>query len=74
VFAPFRDVQELQQELGRAKKGKTGRLTTVEKLQDMTDEQLGLVLIICNLLLAGESPTILKIGDIIPLLKDLQRT
>jgi len=74
VFAPFKDVQELRQELGRAKKGKTGRFTTVEQLQDMTDEQHEPVLIIYNLLLAGESLKILKIGDIIPLLKDIRRT
>jgi len=74
VFAPFKDVQELRQELDHAKKGKTRRLTTVEELQDMTDEQLVPVLIICNLLLAGESQKILKIGDIIPLLKDMRRT
>jgi len=74
VFAPFRDVQELRQELGCLKKGKTGRLTTVEELQDMTDKQLKPVLVICNLLLAGEGPTILKICDIIPLLKDVRRT
>ena len=71
VFAPLKDVQELRQELGRAKKGKNGRLPTVDELQDMTDEQLVPVLIICNLLIAGESPKILKIGDIIPLLKDV---
>jgi len=40
----------------------------------MTDKQLEPVLVICNLLLAGEGPTILKIGDIIPLLKDMRRT
>ena len=42
----------------------------------MTDEQVEpvTVLVICNLLLAGEGPTILKIGDIIPLLKDMRRT
>jgi len=74
VFVPLKDVQELRQELGRAKKGKTGRLTTVEELQDMTDEQFVPVLIICNLLLAGESPKILRIGDSIPLLKDMRRT
>jgi len=34
----------------------------------MTDKQLQPVLVICNLLLAGESQTILKIGDIISLL------
>jgi len=64
----------LRQELGRLKKGKTGRLMTVEELQDMTDKQLEPVLVICNLLLAGESPTILKIVDIIPLLEDMRRT
>ena len=74
IFAPFRDVQELRGELSRLKKGKTGRLTTVEELQDMTDEQLEPVFVICNLLLAGEGPTILKLGDIIPLLKDMRRT
>jgi len=75
VFAPFRDVQELRQELGRLKKGKTGRPTTVEELQDMTDEQLEPVLVICNLLDARESPKILKIfSDIISLLKDMRRT
>jgi len=74
VFAPFGDVQELRQELGRLKKGKIGRLTTVEELQDMTDKQLKSVLVICNLPLAGECPTILKIGDIIPFLKDMRRT
>ena len=74
VFAPFRDVQELREELSRVKKGKTGWLTTVEELQDMTDKQLEPVLVICNLLLAGEGPTILKIGDIVPLLKDVRRT
>jgi len=47
---------------------------TVEELQDMTDKQLEPVLVICNLLLAGESPTILKIVDIIPLLEDMRRT
>jgi len=40
----------------------------------MTDKQLEPVLVICNLVLAGEGPTILKIGDIIPLLKDMRRT
>jgi len=49
-------------------------LTTVEELEDITDEQLELVLDICNLLLAGKGPTILKLGDIIPLLKDMRRT
>jgi len=66
-------VHELPQELGRAERGKTGRLTTVEELQDMTYEQLLPVLLICNLHLAGESLTILSgvVSDIIPLLKDL---
>jgi hypothetical protein len=49
-------------------------LTTVEELQDMTDTQLEPVLVIYNLLLAGEGPTILKLGDIIPLLKIMRRT
>jgi len=66
-------VHELPQELGRAERGNTGRLTTVEDLQDMTDEQLLPVLLICNLLPTGESLTILSgvVSDNIPLLKDL---
>ena len=62
------------QELGCLKKGKTGRLTTVKELQDMPETQLEPVLVIYNLLLAEEGPTILKLGDIIPLLKIMRRT
>ena len=35
---------------------------------------LSLSLVICHLLLAGEGPKILKIGDMIPLLKEMRRT
>ena len=40
IFAPLETVRELREELRRAKKGKTGRLTTVEELEAMSDVQL----------------------------------
>ena len=49
-------------------------MTTVKELQDMPETQLEPVLVIYNLLLAEEGPTILKLGDIIPLLKIMRRT
>ena len=39
----------------------------------MPDKQIEPVLVIWNLLLAGEGPTILKISDNMPLLKDMRR-
>ena len=74
IFAPFTSVQNLREELRRAKKGKTGRLTTVEELEAMSDVQLEPIRVLCNLQLVGECPPILKIGDVIPFLKDWRRT
>ena len=74
IFAPLETVRELREELRRAKKGKTGRLTTVEELEALSDVQLEPIRVLCNLQLVGECLPILKIGDVIPFLKDWRRT
>ena len=73
VFAPFANVGDLRAAIGRASKGKTGRLTTIDELAALTDKQLTPVLVVCNLGLAGELPPCLKLGDVVPLLKDWYR-
>ena len=73
VFRPLTTVQELRSEINQAAKGKTGRLTTMDELSAMSDDQLTGLLKLTNLILAGECPCILKIGDVLPLLKDLER-
>ena len=60
-------VGDLRAAIGRASKGKTGRLTTIDELAALTDEQLTPVLVVCNLGLAGELPPCLKLGDVVPL-------
>jgi hypothetical protein len=73
VFALFQNVGELRAAIGRASKGKTGRLTTIDDLASLTDEHLAPVLLVCNLGFAGELPPCLKLGDVVPLLKDWYR-
>ena len=73
IFAPFQTIQELREELKSAKKGKTGRLTTIDELILLPDAQMEILRIIANLILAGEAPTLLKLGDVAPLPKDLRR-
>jgi hypothetical protein len=46
----------------------------MDELSAMSDDQLTGLLKLTNLILAGECPRILKIGDVLPLLKDLERT
>ena len=72
VFRPLTTVHELRTEINQAAKGKTGRLMTMDELSAMSDEQLTGLLKLTNLILAGECPRILKIGDVLPLLKDLE--
>jgi hypothetical protein len=66
-------VTELRHHANACKKGKTGRLTTVDEIYEMSDEQLIPILAITNLIFAGEAPEIIKLGDIVPLPKDLKR-
>jgi len=73
IFAPFQTIQELREELKSAKKGKTGRLTTIDELILLPDAQMEILRIIAVLILAGEAPTLLKLGDVAPLPKDLRR-
>ena len=73
IFQPFTDLTELRHHANACKKGKTGRLTTVDEICEMSDEQLIPILAITNLIFAGEVPEIIKLGDIVPLRKDLKR-
>ena len=73
IFQPFQDVTELRQFANTCKKGKTGRLTTVDEICALGDEELIPMLAITELIFAGEAPDILKMGDIVPLPKDLKR-
>jgi len=73
IFQPFADVTELRHHANACKKGITGRLTTVDEIYEMSDEQLIPILAITNLIFAGEAPEIIKLGDIVPLPKDLKR-
>ena len=75
VFAPIESVQELRDELALHKKGKTGRLTTIDELDALEDDWFEPVVLLLNLILAGETPAALKLGDVAPNpnAKDLQR-
>jgi hypothetical protein len=73
VFSPYASVQELRAAIDRAPKGRTGRLTTIDELAALSDEQLELLLPLCELLFAGEAPPAMKLGDVVPLPKDLER-
>jgi len=59
IFAEFR-VATRARPFEKRKQLKNYILMTVQESQGMTDIQLEPVLVICNLLLAGEGPTILK--------------
>ena len=40
IFAPFQTIQELREDLRKTEKGKTGRLTTIDKLILLPDAQM----------------------------------
>ena len=73
ILRPLIDVNDLKKELKKAKKGTTGRLTTVDELLALPDELLDAIRIICNMILSGECTSLLKCGDVAPLPKDIYR-
>jgi hypothetical protein len=73
ILHPLTDVNDLKNELKRAKKGTTGRLTTVDELLALPDEPLETIRIICNMILSGECTSLLKCGDVSTLPKDIYR-
>ena len=73
AFRPFHDVAELRREIERHSLGKTGRLMTMDELAALSDSQLEPFLHMTHLIFAGETPSVLKLGDVAPLPKDLER-
>ena len=73
VFRPFETVQDFRASTKLCPLGKTGRLTTVDELAAMTDQQLEPFRHVANLIFTGDAPSLLKTGDVCPLPKDVIR-
>jgi len=73
IFQPFDNVTELRQYPQTCKKGTTRLLTTVDEICALVDAELLPMLAVIELIFASEAPDILKLGDIVPLPKDLKR-
>ena len=65
AFRPFHDVAELRREIERHSLGKTGRLMTMDELAALSDSQLEPFLHMTHLIFAGETPSVLKLGDVV---------